>query len=71
MARGRKAKSYKTIPVTFRLHEKVSDQVDDLRGNLDRSAFITMLIAEKAGKDLHELLVPNRETNQEQLGRTA
>lgn len=63
MARpGRKPKPYSTIPVGFQLHENVDNEIDELARELKmhRNAVITMLVAERRGKKVEELLVPNR-----------
>lgn len=75
---GRPGRDYTTERVVFRLHENVEALVDELRGCVcprdsdrrcncgaeDRSAFLTKLLAEKAKRDLAQLLVPNKPTNQ-------
>lgn len=67
--RGRPPKPYKPVAVTLKLHPNVDSLIDDLAGDMERSAYITHLLAQTAGKKVEDLLVPT--TNQEVLGKTA
>lgn len=63
--RGRKPKPYSTIPVSFQLHENVDDAIDRLAYELrmPRNAVITMLVADRRGVKVEDLLVPNRDND--------
>lgn len=69
--RGPKPKPYSTIPVSFQLHENVDAMIDKLADGMHRNAFLTQLVAEKAGVKVEELLVPNRNNDQGELRESA
>lgn len=63
--------SYTPVPVGLKVHRNVASELDRLAdaAGMTRSGYLTALVAEKARKNLEDLLVP--ENNQEELRETA
>jgi hypothetical protein len=59
--RGPAPLPYKRIPVTLKLHRNVDALLDQLAGDegVARSAYVTAVLAEKAGVTIDSLLVPD------------
>lgn len=71
--RGPAPRPYKTVTATVRLHRNVDallNQLAEAEG-VTRSAFVTALLAETAGVPLESLLVPDNETEDEEVLRSA
>ncbi|MBF6278063.1 hypothetical protein ACH498_25050 [Rhodococcus erythropolis] len=62
---------YRQKVVGLRVHPNVDVLLDELaeQADMNRNAYFTALIAEKAGKTLEEILTPD--DDQEALGKTA
>lgn len=62
---------YRPVVVGLKVHRNIDDLLDELAADagMSRSAYFTALLAEKAGKNLEDLLVP--ENDQEVLRESA
>ncbi|MFI5783775.1 hypothetical protein [Nocardia sp. NPDC051570] len=61
--RGPDPLPYRRIPVTLKLHRNVDALLDQLAGEegVARSAYVTAVLAEKAGVTVDSLLVPDND----------